>query len=274
MSRRPRSASSTPSRRRRRPRRPRATCPRRGRGIEAGCVGIDAEPEIRARRGAIALPFLPISCACRDAADRGRDARERPTLASSDSGNGGGLREPSERSNADLPRDRRVVPCDAREDRVERLVDRVREDVCAADHRDAEDDGERGERAAQLARRQPLSANRVIARDLLHVARISCAQRPRHRGRCCPSARNRTRSAKEAARASCVTITTVCPKCRRRGGAAEDLAARLRVEVAVGSSAKTTRAGTGARAIATRCCWPPESSDGRWWRRLPRPTVR
>ena len=45
----------------------------------------------------------------------------------------------------------------------------------------------------------------------------------------------------------------------------EDLAARLRVEVAVGSSAKTTVGfDTSARAIATRCCWPPESSEGRW----------
>ena len=38
----------------------------------------------------------------------------------------------------------------------------------------------------------------------------------------------------------------------------------------VGSSAKTT-AGleTSARATATRCCWPPESSAGRWVRRSP-----
>ena len=40
----------------------------------------------------------------------------------------------------------------------------------------------------------------------------------------------------------------------------------------VGSSAKTT-AGfeTSARATATRCCWPPESSEGRWVRRSSRP---
>ena len=43
----------------------------------------------------------------------------------------------------------------------------------------------------------------------------------------------------------------------------------------VGSSAKTT-AGleTSARATATRCCWPPESSAGRWVRRSSSPTVR
>ena len=33
----------------------------------------------------------------------------------------------------------------------------------------------------------------------------------------------------------------------------------------VGSSAKTiVGLLTSARPIATRCCWPPESSDGRW----------
>ena len=29
---------------------------------------------------------------------------------------------------------------------------------------------------------------------------------------------------------------------------------------------------TSARAMATRCCWPPESWFGLWSRRLPRPT--
>src|SRR6185295_17387960 len=51
---------------------------------------------------------------------------------------------------------------------------------------------------------------------------------------------------------------------------AEDLESRL----PVGSSANTT-AGRwiSARATATRCCWPPDSSDGRWVRRSPRPTA-
>ncbi len=41
----------------------------------------------------------------------------------------------------------------------------------------------------------------------------------------------------------------------------------------VGSSAKTTAGSLiSARAIATRCCWPPESSAGRWSRRSARPT--
>ena len=42
----------------------------------------------------------------------------------------------------------------------------------------------------------------------------------------------------------------------------------------MGSSANTTAGRvTSARAIATRCCWPPESSDGRWVRRSSSPTV-
>ena len=41
----------------------------------------------------------------------------------------------------------------------------------------------------------------------------------------------------------------------------------------VGSSARI-RSGsvTSARATATRCCWPPESSPGRWSTRSARPT--
>src|SRR3954468_18709699 len=57
---------------------------------------------------------------------------------------------------------------------------------------------------------------------------------------------------------------------RRSSSSPEDFESRL----PVGSSANTT-AGleASARATATRCCWPPESSDGRWSRRARRPTV-
>ena len=42
----------------------------------------------------------------------------------------------------------------------------------------------------------------------------------------------------------------------------------------VGSSAKTTAGRvTSARATATRCCWPPDSSAGRCVRRSPSPTA-
>ena len=41
-----------------------------------------------------------------------------------------------------------------------------------------------------------------------------------------------------------------------------------------GSSANTTRGrDTSARATATRCCCPPDSSAGRWLSRSPMPTV-
>ena len=41
----------------------------------------------------------------------------------------------------------------------------------------------------------------------------------------------------------------------------------------MGSSAnRTVGCETSARAMATRCCWPPESCDGLWPRRSPRPT--
>src|SRR3954454_20935015 len=42
----------------------------------------------------------------------------------------------------------------------------------------------------------------------------------------------------------------------------------------VGSSAKTTFGrATSARAVATRCCWPPDSSLGLWVSRSRSPTV-
>ncbi len=81
------------------------------------------------------------------------------------------------------------------------------------------------------------------------------------------------RSAIEAARASCVTITIVWPY------ASTESRSRSRISppvfesrLPVGSSAKRIVGRvTSARAMATRCCSPPESSDGRWSRRPERP---
>src|SRR5919197_2137057 len=90
-----------------------------------------------------------------------------------------------------------------------------------------------------------------------------------------PSARTSSRSAYEAAVASWVTMITVWPKSvterrRRSSSSVDDFESRL----PVGSSAKITAGrDASARATATRCCWPPESSDGRWSSRSPRPTV-
>ena len=74
------------------------------------------------------------------------------------------------------------------------------------------------------------------------------------------------RSATEAACASCVTMITVWPNSStasrsRASTSSEAWESRL----PVGSSANTTAGrDASARATATRCCWPPESSEGRW----------
>ena len=90
-----------------------------------------------------------------------------------------------------------------------------------------------------------------------------------------PSARKSTRSAIAAAPASCVTMTVVCPYDEtdsRRSSRISALVVESRLPV--GSSAKITVGfEMSALAMATRCCCPPESSDGRWLRRSARPTL-
>ena len=79
-----------------------------------------------------------------------------------------------------------------------------------------------------------------------------------------PSARKRIRSASAAARASWVTITVVWPSSStewRRRASTSLLVFESRLPV--GSSANSTDGlEIRARAIETRCCWPPESSRG------------
>ena len=89
-----------------------------------------------------------------------------------------------------------------------------------------------------------------------------------------PSARKRTRSAISAACASCVTITIVCPSSSAEARKSSRISPPVfESRLPVGSSANTTVGWeTSARAIATRCCWPPDSSDGRCRRRSVRPT--
>ena len=153
---RPRGPSSTRSRRRS------TTSPAPGQAplssvsvLNSGLVGSTLKPRFGAPPKTIALPSSPISCASPPtppiaAATSGSAC----TSASSDSANGGAsLPCPSRRGRtADLPVIVASVPLvDLGEDRVERLVDRVGEDERAADHRDAEDDRDRGQRGAQLA---------------------------------------------------------------------------------------------------------------------------
>ena len=89
-----------------------------------------------------------------------------------------------------------------------------------------------------------------------------------------PSARKRVRSAIAVAFGSWETMTKVWPRAstdsRRRSRISWDV---VESRLPVGSSAKTTVGlEMRARAIATRCCWPPESSEGRCVRRSASPT--
>src|SRR5581483_2032039 len=129
-----------------------------------------------------------------------------------------------------------------REDRRERLRDRVGEDERAAHHRDAEDDRQRGEERADLSPQEALES------DPCHRALASCiaastsAAVDSSRSRTMrPSAMKRIRSASAAAPASWVTMTIVWPQsstARRMSDSTsfDDRESRL----PVGSSAKTT----------------------------------
>jgi len=89
-----------------------------------------------------------------------------------------------------------------------------------------------------------------------------------------PSRRTTTRSAWAAMSGSWVTISTVMP-CSRLRRCSSCMISRLRSvsRLPVGSSASSTVGRvTMARAIATRCCWPPESSAGVWSAQSVRPT--
>ena len=101
----------------------------------------------------------------------------------------------------------------AREQVVEGLLHRVREDEGAAHHRDAEDDRQRGERRAQLAAQQALERRGWSS---VRSASPSCRAQRARRGpysssTISPSARKTIRSATAAALASCVTIIVVWP---------------------------------------------------------------
>ena len=89
-----------------------------------------------------------------------------------------------------------------------------------------------------------------------------------------PSASSMTRLAYAAATGSWVTITTVCPSSSTTPRSRASTSRPVRMSSApVGSSANTTSGRVmRARAIATRCCWPPDSCEGRSRRRLSSPT--
>ena len=79
-------------------------------------------------------------------------------------------------------------------------------------------------------------------------------------------------SAIAAAPGSWVTITIVCPSSRLSSAAARSTcASECESRLPVGSSASTSSGSiSSARAIETRCCSPPDSSDGQVRRRARR----
>ena len=73
---------------------------------------------------------------------------------------------------------------------------------------------------------------------------------------------------------SWVTMSTVMPRSRLRPLISSMISMLVRVSrLPVGSSASSTVGSvTIARAMATRCCWPPESSPGVFFSRPASPT--
>src|ERR1019366_3998786 len=88
-----------------------------------------------------------------------------------------------------------------------------------------------------------------------------------------PSRTRITRRACVATSSSCVIKTTVRPSSLSRSKIPSTSSPEAVSRFPVGSSAKIS-AGlvTNARAIATRCCWPPDNSDGTWLTRSRSPT--
>ncbi len=116
---------------------------------------------------------------------------------------------------------------------------------------------------APAGRRPESVPNSVIVRESLRVSDSTM-----------PSRRRTTRRAHSAMSFSCVTMMIVLPE---RFSARSVCMISTLVFVSrfpVGSSPRM-RCGsfTRLRAIATRCCWPPDSCNGRWSSRSPRPTI-
>src|SRR5690606_16699713 len=140
-------------------------------------------------------------------------------------------------------------------------------------HQGDEGSRERGGLEAQRGAGEAVGACHAAAPAVLPVRAVRsvmrCAIRSADpRSRCparAPSARNRTRSAQAAAAGSWVTMTTVAPRVSTASRSRPRTPVAAPVSRApVGSSANTTSgAVTRARATATRCCWPPDSSAGR-----------
>ena len=81
------------------------------------------------------------------------------------------------------------------------------------------------------------------------------------------------RSARGSRRSSWVATITIRPARPARGAGGAPPRPGCSPEWAVGSSARISGGSWArARAMATRCCWPPDRSPGRWPSRSPSPT--
>ena len=156
---------------------------------------------------------------------------------------------------------------------VEGGTDRVGEDDGAGHEGDTEEHREGGGQEAQLASCQLLereSEHRDQPPRVRMRSRTESAVGASRSSTIRPSARNTARSAYEAATGSWVTMTIVWPNSRTAVRMNERISAPVRESrLPVGSSAKMISGRLArARATATRCCCPPESSDGRCLRRF------
>ena len=90
-----------------------------------------------------------------------------------------------------------------------------------------------------------------------------------------PSLMEMMRRARRATVGSCVTMMTVMPRVRCSSPNRSKTSLPVLLSNApVGSSAnKIVGWLTSARAMATRCCWPPDNSTGLFFSLLPRPTA-
>src|SRR4030095_12841221 len=133
------------------------------------------------------------------------------------------------------------------------------------DHRndggDADDDAQDRERRAQhiatdlaQSEQQRIPEHQAIPRTGLLASSLSIA----------PSRKRTMRRVQPAMSGSWVTMTIVMPRCSLRAVSTRMISALVAVSrLPVGSSANTTcGCATMARAMATRCCWPPDNLLG------------
>ena len=90
-----------------------------------------------------------------------------------------------------------------------------------------------------------------------------------------PAVADLDRSARARAAMSCSWVISTIVRPSRLSSSSRSSTSAVEVEsrLPVGSSARIIAGSvTSARAMATRCCWPPESSPGLWSARSARPT--